>query len=153
MFSGSVLIVDDSRAVQLVVSNYLREAGVVDIQTAASVEAATRIILTAKPSILLAIVDVSLATALSGLALLASIRATEKVQKLPVVIMTGRHTSETASRSKDLDADGYLLKPFGPEAIACVVRDHLARCGPEEAAGTMDDKRAPLQVSGRAARR
>ncbi|WP_210318622.1 hypothetical protein [Alsobacter metallidurans] len=36
---------------QLVVSNYLREAGVVDIQTAASVEAATRIILTAKPSI------------------------------------------------------------------------------------------------------
>ena len=58
---------------------------------------------------------------MSGLDLLATLKADPGLRRIPVVVMTSSATETDVVRSYDLQAAGYVTKPFDPDDLARVV--------------------------------
>ena len=59
---------------------------------------------------------------MSGLDILAALKADPGLRRIPVVVMTGSAAETDIMRSYDLQASGYLTKPFDPKDFVRVVR-------------------------------
>lgn len=72
-----------------------------------------------------------------GLSVLTQIRATPKLRKLPVVIVTARGEETDRIVGLEIGADDYIVKPFSPREFAARVKAILRRTdrndSPEEA--------------------
>ena len=58
---------------------------------------------------------------MSGLDILAALKADPGLRRIPVVVMTGSAAETDIVRSYDLHASGYLTKPFDPRDFVRVV--------------------------------
>ena len=58
---------------------------------------------------------------MSGFDLLATLKAHPGLRRIPVVVMTSSATETDVVRSYDLQAAGYVTKPFDPDDFARVV--------------------------------
>ncbi len=58
---------------------------------------------------------------MSGLDILAALKADPGLRRIPVVVMTGSAAETDIVRSYDLHASGYLTKPFDPKDFVRVV--------------------------------
>ena len=58
---------------------------------------------------------------MSGLDILAALKADPGLRRIPVVVMTGSAAETDIVRSYDLQASGYLTKPFDPRDFVRVV--------------------------------
>ena len=58
---------------------------------------------------------------MSGFDLLAAVKADPRLRRIPVVVMTSSHTETDVVRSYDLQASGYVTKPFDPADFARAV--------------------------------
>ncbi|MGE0491859.1 MAG: response regulator [Vulcanimicrobiota bacterium] len=63
---------------------------------------------------------------LDGFETLKALRAKESGRRTPVVMVTGMNTEEHIISGWQLDADGYISKPFNLDEIAEAVATHLA---------------------------
>jgi two-component system, OmpR family, alkaline phosphatase synthesis response regulator PhoP len=62
-----------------------------------------------------------------GLSVLTQIRATPKLRKLPVVIVTARGEETDRVVGLEIGADDYIVKPFSPKEFAARVKAILRR--------------------------
>ena len=60
---------------------------------------------------------------MSGFDVLASLKADPRLRRVPVVIMTSSETEADVARSYDLQASGFVTKPFDPGDFARAVVD------------------------------
>jgi CheY-like chemotaxis protein len=53
---------------------------------------------------------------MSGLDILAAVKADPGLRRIPVVVMTSSNSEVDIVRSYELQASGYVTKPFDPQA-------------------------------------
>lgn len=107
----SVLIVEDDPATCNLWSKHLEFAGWM-VQTVESVEEAEALLVGQLPSVM--ILDVMLASEMSGWDLLAKLRASSHTQQLPVFVVT---TLDEPQKAREAGATGYLVKPCSPALL------------------------------------
>ncbi len=106
-----ILIVDDDQSVLDAFTQLLADSGHA-VATAANVEAALRDCESRLPDLI--ITDLCM-PGLSGLDLVRAVR--ERWPRLPVILMTGHGTMDTAIEATKLGAFDYYLKPFDPQSM------------------------------------
>jgi len=112
---GKILIVDDDPQLRQSFEKLLTTEGHT-VQTAATGEAAVKLVQTNPPD--LVIMDIRM-PGMSGLEAFRTIHDLEP--KVPVIIMTAFGTTETAIEATKLGAFDYVLKPFEiPEALTLI---------------------------------
>lgn len=124
MSAVGVLVVDDEPALLNVVARTLRSAGF-DVTTCADGSEAATLLLSRTFDVVLSDIDMPW---LSGIELLRLLR--DSAIDVPVVLMTGSPTLETAVRAVDHGAFKYLTKPLSPddliEAVTRAARSRAA---------------------------
>lgn len=121
---NTILVVEDDKIINEVVSEYLKDAGFTVI-SAINGKAAAELI-QQKPEINLFILDIMLPE-ISGLDLLTLIRADESHKRKPVVMLTAITDEYTQLTSFDGLADDYVTKPFSPKILVKRVEALLRR--------------------------
>ncbi|NWG87195.1 MAG: response regulator [Hydrogenophilaceae bacterium] len=103
-----VLLVDDDTVNIEVLGHHLNQIGF-QVLSATSGQAALQLLgQTPVDAILL---DVNM-PGMGGLEVLRTIRASEQLRELPVLMISADGNAETVSRSYELGADDYLVKPY-----------------------------------------
>jgi two-component system nitrogen regulation response regulator NtrX len=116
--SKTVLIVDDEADIRSLVSDILKEAGYT-IVVASDGPTAVNLLKQQLPSIIL--LDIWLqGSEIDGLGVLEIVR--EQYPMLPVVMMSGHGTIETAVNAIKMGAYDYLVKPFTEERLLRVIQ-------------------------------
>ncbi len=108
---SKILIVDDERSVRMAFASILAGEGH-DVATAD--EAETALALLGREDCDLVVMDICL-PGMNGLDALARIQ--EMRPRMPVIVMTGHGTTETAIEATKRGAYDYHLKPFDPAAM------------------------------------
>ncbi len=134
---GTVLVVEDERAIAELIAINLRHAGF-GVELAVDAESAQAAVDRALPDLVL--LDWML-PGQSGLQLARRWRSDARTRSLPLIMLTAR--GEEADRITGLDAgaDDYLSKPFSTKELLARIRAVLRRQAPE----ALD---APVEVSG-----
>lgn len=125
MYEKPILIVDDEQELLIMIRKIFERAGFTQIMTAASAEAALKILSVKMPA--MAVLDVMI-PGMDGFALLKEIR---KVSSMPVLMLTAKGEPEDRCTGLELGADDYLVKPFLPRELLLRVTAILKRVYPE----------------------
>jgi two-component system phosphate regulon response regulator PhoB len=135
--SATILVVEDEPQVQELLAVNLQHAGH-RVLRAASAEEAEAAIRAELPDVL--ILDWMLPGE-SGLSLARRLRAAERTQRLPILMLTARAMEQDKISGLEAGADDYLTKPFSPKELQARIKAVLRRRAPELA----DDV---VQISG-----
>ena len=63
----------------------------------------------------------------SGFEVLEHVRATPALADLPVIMLTAKASPQDRERAKDMGADAYIVKPFGPHDLVRTLRGCFRR--------------------------
>jgi DNA-binding response OmpR family regulator len=113
---GKVLIIDDEAGLRETLGRILQRAGC-DAEVAANGQQALELI--EQHNFDLAYLDLHL-PGMDGIQILKEIR--QRQPKLPVIMLTGYGTLQSAVEALRLGANDYLLKPFDPEVLVARTR-------------------------------
>jgi chemosensory pili system protein ChpA (sensor histidine kinase/response regulator) len=116
-----ILVVDDSSSVRTFVGSVLEKQDYATIR-ASDGEQAFEII--EKEIIDLVITDLEM-PAMDGFDLIQKIRAEEKYDDIPIVILTGRSGQKQRERGESLGANSFIGKPFKESDLLRVVADFI----------------------------
>jgi CheY-like chemotaxis protein len=119
----SILVIDDSMDVRLVVAAVLRNFGF-NVREATSGEAGIQMVLEDKPDLIIS--DVRM-PGMGGHRLLNLIRELQSTAAIPFIFMTGSGSRDDFRRSMVDGADDYLYKPFTPDELVEAVLSRLVR--------------------------
>jgi two-component system, chemotaxis family, chemotaxis protein CheY len=109
------LIVDDSVTMRRIVINSLKNLGYNDfIEANDGKEAIEK--LTSDPAVNFVITDWNMPV-VSGLELVKSIRSSEKLTKLPILMVTTRGVKEDIIEALQAKVNNYVVKPFTPAIL------------------------------------
>ncbi len=109
-FSKVILLVDDSATVRRMMEWSLRPGGYRVLQAVDGVHALE---ILKVQTVDLAIVDLNMPR-MDGIELIRTIRADEKLKKLPIILLTTERRQEDRSMAEAAGADLYLTKPADP---------------------------------------
>ena len=118
----SVFIIEDDKDLSGLVGEVLTKAGFLTRFARNRAEINAEFNKSPLPDIVL--LDVALPDA-DGFQILEKIRATQKIAKLPVVMMTGKSEVTDVARGLALGADGYVTKPFKISGLVSAVNTVL----------------------------
>lgn len=116
------LVVDDSRAMRMILARVLRERGCDVVEAGDGREALAA--LGAGPLPDVALVDWNMPV-MNGLELVEAVRRDPSYQGMRLVMVTTESESSQVVRAIEAGADEYLFKPFTPDAVV----DKLAMVG------------------------
>ncbi len=116
-----VLVLEDDRLVRMTVSEELRQAGFEPV-VAGTLAEAKQLLADIEPA--LYVLDIRLPDG-SGISMLRQVRSQDP--DVPVVMITGHGSIQTAVEVTRLGATEYLAKPFDPEELVLLVRRALER--------------------------
>lgn len=116
-----VLVVDDVQTVVQFIRGALAGYSV-DVVTAPDGESGLELARELVPDLVL--LDLAL-PGLTGWEVLSALRAEPATSHVPVVIVTAHGESGSASRARDLGADGFIAKPFRPAELRRAIQEHL----------------------------
>lgn len=122
--SKTILVVEDDKDINEVVSEYMKDAGYIVISCTSGSEAQS--VLSQNQLIDLFILDIMLPS-VNGLELLRQIRSTEFHKEKPVLMLTALGDEATQILSFDELADDYVVKPFSPKVLVKRVEKLLRR--------------------------
>jgi two-component system, OmpR family, alkaline phosphatase synthesis response regulator PhoP len=124
-----VLVADDEPPIRLLCQVNLAVAGM-DVLQAADGEEALALARSEKPDLIL--LDLMMPN-VDGWTVAEELAADEGTRQIPIVFLTARTATNDRRRAEELDALGYILKPFDPVGLAPLVADVVARCARGEA--------------------
>jgi DNA-binding NtrC family response regulator len=117
--TGAVLIVDDDRAVGMVLLGLLRQAGHQARYAASGIEALS---ILKEESIDVVISDLRMPQ-MDGMELVAAIK--ERIPELPVILLTAHGTVPIAVEAMKAGAADFLLKPFDRDEVLFTIQKAL----------------------------
>jgi two-component system chemotaxis response regulator CheY len=115
----NAIVVDDSRAIRMILSRALRELGYEVREAGNGAEALAA--LHSGPPAGLVMADWNMPV-MDGLELLRRIRASAEFGKVPVVMVTTEAEVEQMSTALEAGATEYIMKPFTKEILADKLR-------------------------------
>jgi len=118
-----ILIVDDSPTIRRMVRASLAPIGAEFIEAASGLEAIERLAL---GPIQLMVLDLNMPD-MHGLEVLGFVRANQKFQQLPVLVLTTRDDDGSRTAAMQAGATSYLTKPFTPQALLTEARGLIER--------------------------
>jgi two-component system chemotaxis response regulator CheY len=121
------IVVDDSRAVRLILGRMLREIGFEVSEAEDGLEALD--VLAGAAPFDLALVDWNMPE-MDGLQLIQAVRANRRLDGMRIMMVTTETDIERIVRALEVGANEYLMKPFTPAAVV----EKLALLGLVEAA-------------------
>ncbi len=119
-----VFVVDDDPVLRLLVSSVLKKAGYRVAHAADGADALRRI--AGGEGCELLITDMQMPN-LDGIELIQRLRANPSTATLPILILTGDESSDTARRGGEMLIDGFIVKPVDPSRLLDRVRGALRR--------------------------
>jgi diguanylate cyclase (GGDEF)-like protein len=122
----AVLIVDDEPHTQRLLTLILKSAGYAELLTANSAtEAFTRLALDQdgreRPTVDLILMDMMLPD-MSGIEAVSRIKASERLQDVPIIMVTGRTEVESLKQAFDVGVSDYITKPLNRVELLARVR-------------------------------
>ncbi|MBU1231716.1 MAG: fused response regulator/phosphatase [Proteobacteria bacterium] len=117
----TILVVDDSEAVRVLVRTYLQEAGY-RVFEAVDGLSGLKICRSQLPDLIL--LDISMPK-MNGFELCAILQKEELLRTIPVIMLTGHDKTESKTKAFALGAVDYLTKPFSKGEILARIRTHL----------------------------
>lgn len=121
----SVLIVEDDVFMQAVLSEFLKKIYKIEVCTN-GLDALSYLQEGTLPDLI--ILDLNVPE-LSGMDLMAQLKASEFFKAIPVMILSGEESSEMRIKCLDAGADDYVVKPFNPREVEARIRVILRRMG------------------------
>jgi two-component system, chemotaxis family, chemotaxis protein CheY len=118
-----ILIVDDSPTIRRMVKASLAPIDAEFIEAASGLEAIERLAL---GPIQLMVLDLNMPD-MHGLEVLGFVRANQKFQQLPVLVLTTRNEPESRAAAMQAGATGYMTKPFTAQALLAEARGMIER--------------------------
>jgi len=112
---GKALVVDDSRAVRMILANTLRELGF-EVCEAANGREAIEVIEADKTAVTLVLADWNMPE-MSGMDLLKRLRQDPALSSLVVVMVTTETELDQMAAALEAGADEYVMKPFTKEIL------------------------------------
>lgn len=111
----TVMLVEDIPAMRLLVRQMLRNLGIHKVVEAADGSSALQMLQEQAVDLILS--DWNMIP-MTGLQLLMAVRDTEQYRHIPFVMVTGQQATEHVRRAVSAGVSGYLVKPFGMDALA-----------------------------------
>lgn len=112
---GKALVVDDSRAVRMILAGILRELGY-EVREAANGREALNVIADDKTGVKLVLTDWHMPE-INGLELLLKLRQDPELSTLAVIMVTSDTEVDQMVAALDAGANGYVMKPFTKEIL------------------------------------
>ena len=114
-----LLIVDDSSTIRRMVRASLTPLALDVIEAASGLEAIEQL---AVGSVQLMVLDLNMPD-MHGLEVLGFVRANQRFQQLPVIVLTTRDDEASRTAAIAAGATRYLTKPFTPQALLTEARN------------------------------
>lgn len=114
---GTVLLIEDSPTVRMVVSRFLRSAGYQLMETETAEKALE---LLKFGSFDLVIADINL-PGMDGVDFLRELRSRPANAKVPVLVLTSDQTRDIRTRCSEAGATGFIAKPISQDDLLSVV--------------------------------
>ena len=108
------LVIDDSRAVRIIIGNILREAGITVLEAKDGLEALEQI--QQNPDIELLLVDWNMPR-MNGLEFIRAVRAQRAFAGTRILMVTSEAEGEQVNLALSAGANEYLMKPFSKEVL------------------------------------
>lgn len=121
-----LLIVDDSPTIRRMVRVTLAPLSMEIIEAASGLEAIEQL---AVATVNLIVLDLNMPD-MHGLDVLGFVRASQKFQHIPVIVLTTRNDDGSRTAAMQAGATRYVTKPFKPQALLTEVREVLAAAVP-----------------------
>ncbi len=112
---ANALVVDDSRAVRMILSKNLREVGF-DVREAGNGREALEVVAAEKASLRLVLTDWNMPE-MNGLELLKCLRKDPALASLIIIMVTTETEMEHITEALDAGANEYVMKPFDKEIL------------------------------------
>lgn len=119
-----VLVVEDEKDLRELVCHHLRKAGF-DAEGVSDAESAYARIHTDLPGAI--VLDLVLPGVMQGTELCRLLRSSERTERIPVLILTGRTEEFDKLLAFEMGADDYMTKPFSPRELVARLRAVLRR--------------------------
>jgi two-component system chemotaxis response regulator CheY len=119
-----ILVVDDSSAARALVTAVLAEAPDLQIERVSTGLEAIKLLSTVPIDLVLT--DIHMPE-INGLELIRFIKETERLRRIPIVIVSTEAAEQDRLRALSLGANDYLAKPFTAEQLRRVINKHLLR--------------------------
>lgn len=119
MTTKKVMVVDDSRTVQELVSSAFVRHGFDVVCASDGIDGIEKLAL--NDDVALIFCDVNMPR-MSGLDMISEVRRIDKYASIPVVMLTTEGRPELMRRAKDAGAKAWIVKPFKPEQLVAVVK-------------------------------
>ena len=114
----TIMTVDDSASVRMMVSFTLKELGYDIIEAENGNEALKKM---AKKQIHMLITDINMPE-LDGISLVRKVRANPDYKFIPIILLTTESQIEKKNEGKQAGATGWIVKPFKPDQLVAVVK-------------------------------
>ena len=108
------LVIDDSRAVRIIIGNILREAGISVLEAKDGLDALEQI--QNDPDIDLLLVDWNMPR-MNGLEFIRAVRAQRAFAGTRILMVTSEAEGEQVNLALSAGANEYLMKPFSKEVL------------------------------------
>ena len=135
--AANILLVEDEPGIQELLKLNLSQAGH-QVTAVGDAEQALRFLKTALPDVIL--LDWMLPS-MSGIDLCRRLRADERYQPVPIIMLTARGEERDKVLGLDTGADDYITKPFSPRELVSRIKAVLRRRAPQ-----MTDE--PVEING-----
>ncbi|PHS78742.1 MAG: two-component system response regulator [Rhodospirillaceae bacterium] len=109
--SMKVLVVDDYKTMLRIMRNLLRQLGFENVEDAIDGTKALEVLRGSPDPFGLIISDWNMEP-MTGIELLRHVRADEKFQKIPFIMVTAESKSENVIAAKEAGVSNYIVKPF-----------------------------------------
>lgn len=120
MHVPTVLVVDDTPSIRFLIRMNLELAGI-DVIEAEDGQDCLDILAEAEELPDLVTIDMVMPR-LDGVSAIAKIRADERYDKLPVIMVSTQGQQIDLNRAKAAGADDYIIKPFDPDELVATVQ-------------------------------
>jgi two-component system alkaline phosphatase synthesis response regulator PhoP len=122
MAEAKVLVVDDEDDVVQFIQNVLTTEGF-DVVTAYDGLGAIDVAFAEKPDVIL--LDIMMPV-MDGYEVCAKLRASEETNRIPILCLSSAYTTSAVRQSREMGAQGYIVKPFAPADLVSEIRRVLA---------------------------
>ena len=117
----TIMTVDDSASVRMMVNFTLSELGFEIVEAANGKDALEKL---EKKPVHMLITDINMPE-LDGISLVRKVRESSSHRFIPIIVLTTESQDEKKKEGKKAGATGWIVKPFKPEQLIAVVRKVL----------------------------